>query len=156
MQEASLSRVDALLADYGSHHRTRGNLVCHFFGVTLIVYGLLALLGTFSLGIGGLTAAEALVAGAFLFYLALHPGLAFGVLAATLLLDAAARAVDDWRIGAAAFAVGWIFQAVGHARYERNAPAFFRNLVHLLVGPMFLVNELLKIRHPLHVANTPR
>lgn len=147
-----MSRVDALLADYGSHHRTRGNLVCHVFGVTLIIYGLLALLGEVPLGIGGLTAAEALIGGAFLFYLTLHPGLAFGVLAATVLLDAAARAVGDWRVGVGAFVIGWIFQAVGHARFEKNSPAFFRNLVHLLVGPMFLVNELLRIRRPMPAA----
>jgi uncharacterized membrane protein YGL010W len=35
-----MKRVDALLADYGSHHRARGNLVCHAFGITLIVFGI--------------------------------------------------------------------------------------------------------------------
>jgi uncharacterized membrane protein YGL010W len=141
-----MRRVDALLVDYGSHHRTRGNLICHVFGVTLIVYGLLSLLALIPIGPGGLTAAEGLLAGAFLFYLSLHPGLALGVLAAAGLLDVVVRAVDDWRIGVGAFVVGWIFQAVGHARFEKNSPAFFHNLVHLLVGPLFLVNELLKIR----------
>jgi hypothetical protein len=37
-----VKRVDALLTDYGSHHRTRGNLVCHAFGVTLIVFGIIS------------------------------------------------------------------------------------------------------------------
>jgi uncharacterized membrane protein YGL010W len=63
-------------------------------------------------------------------------------------IDVAARAIEGWRIGLAAFAVGWIFQGVGHAVYEKNRPAFFRNLLHLLVGPLFLMNELLKVRHP--------
>jgi uncharacterized membrane protein YGL010W len=49
-------------------------------------------------------------------------------------------------MGAAAFVLGWIFQAVGHAVYEKNSPAFFRNLVHLLVGPAYLVNKVLRIR----------
>jgi len=30
--------------------------------------------------------------------------------------------------------------------YERNRPAFFKNLVHLMVGPLFLMNELLRVR----------
>ncbi len=68
------------------------------------------------------------------------------MLGAFVLLDLAAPAVGDRRIGAAAFVVGWIFQAVGHAVYEKNRPAFFRNLLHLLVGPLFLVNELLGVR----------
>ena len=29
---------------------------------------------------------------------------------------------------------------------EHNRPAFFRNLVHLMVGPIFLVNEVVKAR----------
>ena len=75
------------------------------------------------------------------------------MLAVFVLLDLAARVVGDWRIGAAAFVVGWIFQAVGHAVYEKNRPAFFRNLLHLLVGPLFLINELLRLRR---VAPLPR
>ena len=39
-------RVDALLADYASYHRTRGNLICHAFGITLIVFGSVVLLRT--------------------------------------------------------------------------------------------------------------
>ena len=67
-------------------------------------------------------------------------------LAAFAVLDLAARAAGDWRGGLAAFVIGWVFQAVGHAVYEKNRPAFFKNLQHLLVGPLFLVNELLKVR----------
>jgi uncharacterized membrane protein YGL010W len=139
-----MKRVDAMLADYGSHHRTRGNLVCHVFGVTLIVFGIVSMLGTFRLG--PVTVAEILMAAAFLYYATLDFRLALGMLAAFALLDLAARAAGDWRIGLAAFVVGWIFQAVGHAVYERNRPAFFKNLVHLLVGPLFLMNELLRVR----------
>ena len=61
-------------------------------------------------------------------------------------LDVVARAVNDWRVGLIAFAVGWVFQGIGHAVYEKNSPAFLKNLVHLMVGPAFLLNELLKIR----------
>ena len=144
-----MKHVDALLADYGSYHRTRGNLVCHVLGVTLIVYGLLSLLGQIPLGVGGLTVAEAVLAAVFFYYLTLDVPLAFSFVVAAGLLDALARAVGDWRVGAAAFVAGWVFQAIGHARFEKNRPAFFRNLVHLLVGPLYLVNELLRIRRPI-------
>jgi len=63
-----------------------------------------------------------------------------------VLLDLAGRAAGDWRIGLAAFVLGWVFQGIGHARYEKNRPAFLKNLAHLMVGPLFLVNELLRIR----------
>jgi 2-hydroxy fatty acid dioxygenase len=139
-----MKRVDALLSDYGAHHRTRGNLICHAFGVTLIAWGIIAMLG--ALRVGPANLAELLIAGVVLYYATLDVALAGAMLGIFAILDLAARAVGDWRIGAAAFAVGWVFQAVGHAVYEKNHPAFFRNLLHLLVGPLFLANELLKIR----------
>ena len=45
-----------------------------------------------------------------------------------------------WRWALALFIVGWIFQFIGHA-IEGNQPAFFRNPVYLLVGPMWLVRR---------------
>ncbi len=141
-----MTRVDALLADYGSYHRTRGNLVCHAFGITLIVYGIVAFARELPLGAAGWTAAEVLIGAAFLFYAALSLPLAVTMAVETIALDALARVVADWRIGLAAFAVGWLFQGIGHARYEKNSPAFFKNLVHLMVGPIFLWNEVLGIR----------
>jgi uncharacterized membrane protein YGL010W len=38
------------------------------------------------------------------------------------------------------FIAGWIFQFVGHA-IEGNQPAFFKNPVYLLVGPLWLVRR---------------
>jgi uncharacterized membrane protein YGL010W len=141
-----MRKIDQLLADYGSHHRTRGNLVCHAFGITLIVFGALSLLGRIRMPPAGATAAEWLIAAAFVFYLVLDIPLAFAILVPLSAFDLIARAVSDWRIGLAAFAVGWVFQAVGHARFEHNRPAFFRNIVHLMIGPIFLVNEVVKAR----------
>ena len=140
-------RVDALLTDYASYHRTRGNLVCHFFGITLIVFGSVILLRTVRLpGAPSVSAAELLIGVVFLFYLTLDISLALVMLIEFALFDIAARAIADWRVGLAAFLLGWVFQGVGHARFERNSPAFFKNLAHLMVGPLFLANELLRIR----------
>jgi uncharacterized membrane protein YGL010W len=48
----------------------------------------------------------------------------------------------DWRWALGLFVVGWVFQFVGHA-IEGNSPAFFRNPVYLLVGPLWLVRRAL-------------
>ncbi len=40
------------------------------------------------------------------------------------------------------FALGWVAQLVGHARWERNKPTLASNLMALLVAPAFLVDEL--------------
>jgi uncharacterized membrane protein YGL010W len=141
-----MNRLDALLADYGSYHRTRGNLICHAFGITLILYGVLSLLLELRLPVARWTAAEVLIVSIVLFYLRLNATLAVTMLAEATLFDLLARAIADWRVGAVAFILGWIFQGIGHARFEKNRPAFLRNVVHLLVGPIFLWNELLRVR----------
>ncbi|HEY7113882.1 MAG TPA: Mpo1-like protein [Thermoanaerobaculia bacterium] len=141
-----MARLDELLSDYGSHHRTRGNLVCHAFGITLILYGVVSFLCLIPIPVGRWTGAEVAIVALVLFYLRLNAALALTMLAELTLFDLLARAVDDWRIGAVAFVLGWVFQAVGHARFEKNKPAFFKNLVHLFVGPVFLWNELLRLR----------
>ena len=63
-----MRRIDALLADYASSHRTRGNLACHAVGITLIVFGVLSMLHAIPLR-GPWTASEALLAAAFLVYM---------------------------------------------------------------------------------------
>lgn len=148
-----MRRIDALLGDYGASHRARGNLLCHAAGITLIVFGVLSMLHAIRIA-GPWTGSEALLAASFLFYLTLDVPLALAVLAAAVGLDLAARAAGGWGWGVAAFLLGWVFQAVGHAVYEKTSPAFFRNLVHLLVGPAYLVNEALRIRKAPPVSRT--
>ena len=46
----------------------------------------------------------------------------------------------SWRWALALFIIGWILQFVGHA-IEGNQPAFFKNPVYLLIGPLWLVRR---------------
>ena len=46
----------------------------------------------------------------------------------------------SWRWALALFVGGWVLQFVGHA-IEGNQPAFFRNPVYLLVGPVWLARR---------------
>ncbi len=48
----------------------------------------------------------------------------------------------SWRWALALFVVGWILQFVGHA-IEGNQPAFFRNPLYLIVGPVWLARRAL-------------
>jgi uncharacterized membrane protein YGL010W len=144
-----MKRIDELLSDYAAYHSTRGNVTCHFVGIPLIIFGILSMLQLIKFGaVAGfpLTAAEALIVIVSLYYFTLDVRLAIGMLISTTLIDLAAFAVADWRIGLAAFIVGWIFQGIGHAVYEKRSPAFTKNLLHLLVGPIFLVNEAFHVR----------
>jgi len=48
----------------------------------------------------------------------------------------------SWRWALALFVAGWVFQFLGHA-IEGNSPAFFRNPVYLVVGPLWLARRAL-------------
>lgn len=139
-----MKRVDALLSDYRDYHRARGNVICHFAGIPAIILGMLSLLQL--LHFGPITAAEILILAATIFYFTLDYRLALGMLIVTCLLDGLAYVIADWRVGLGVFVLGWIFQGIGHAVYEKRSPAFLRNLVHLLVGPLFLLNEAFHFR----------
>lgn len=151
-----MSRVDRLLSDYAFYHQTRGNLVCHAFGIPLITYAILALLLLLRLPSTPITTAEILIALSFVYYLTLDFRLAISMLLAAGSLDLAARYMHHTPVAIAAFIVGWIFQAIGHAVYEKRSPAFLRNLVHLLIGPIFLLNELFRFRPVATAAPSPR
>ncbi len=48
--------------------------------------------------------------------------------------------IFNWRLALTMFALGWILQFVGHA-IEGNQPAFFKNPIYLLVGPLWLLRR---------------
>ena len=127
--------------DYAAHHATPGNKLCHSIGIPLIVLSTFALLGKlelFRLGGFTVTAAELVLVAVTLYYLTLDRTLALMMAAASVLLDAAGRFLGLWP-ALAVFVLGWILQFVGHYVYERRSPAFFRNLTHLLVGPLWIL-----------------
>jgi uncharacterized membrane protein YGL010W len=149
MTSGDLRNADFLLQDYAQYHRTKGNILCHFFGIWMIVYGILAfllLVPIVSISRFQLTAAELLIALSVAYYVVLDPRLALSMLVTVSILDFAARAANSPMLALILFVAGWIFQAIGHAVFEKNSPAFLKNLVHLMIGPIFLLNEILHIR----------
>jgi uncharacterized membrane protein YGL010W len=133
--------LQSYFADYAAHHGTSGNRLCHMIGIPLIVLSIFILLGKVPLfAVGGftVTAGEVLLVAATVYYLSLDAPLALMMAAASALLLALGRPLPLW-LGWALFAFGWILQFVGHYVYEKRSPAFFRNLTHLLVGPLWIL-----------------
>ena len=131
----------AHFADYAAFHGTPGNRACHFVGIPLIVVSLFALLAAVPLlSLDGVTVtlAEVLLAATTVYYLTLDPVLAAFMLAVSVVMDLVGRRIP-LGVALVLFVVGWIFQFVGHYVYEKRAPAFYRNLAHLLVGPLWIL-----------------
>jgi len=141
-----------LLSQYATYHRDRRNIVTHFVGVPMIVFGVGVLLARLHLSVPGLDLTAAWIAfclaGAW--YLSRRGPLSLGlaVTAATGVLIALAHGVAgggvfswlSWGVGA--FAIGWVIQFIGHY-YEGRKPAFVDDIVGLLVGPLFVTAEAL-------------
>jgi uncharacterized membrane protein YGL010W len=72
------------------------------------------------------------------YYLTLDLPLAAFMLAAYAILAALGRFLSP-PSALALFVLGWILQGVGHYVYEKNSPAFFRNLVHLAIGQLWIL-----------------
>jgi uncharacterized membrane protein YGL010W len=130
-----------------------GNEICHSFGIPFIVVSVLGLLSSWVIG-------PASILGSPL--LRVDGGLILWAISALYYL------LLDWRMGLSfsfvtlggyffgrtlpsgalwtLFVIGWILQGIGHARYEKKSPAFFRNLTHLMIGPLWIFARITQIR----------
>jgi len=130
--------ISVLFADYASHHQTKGNKWFHRFGIPLIMLS----------GIGMLTrvpiAAIALIVASEIVYAILDWRLAAIMLVVSAAFYFAGAMIPFW-INAALFVVGWILQFVGHSVYEKRQPAFLTNAMHLLVGPLWILNDVVHV-----------
>ena len=141
-----------LLTQYAQYHRDRRNISTHFIGVPMIVFAVGVLLSRPGFMVGGLMLSPAWVLFALvtLWYLTrgeLVLGMAASAGMAVLLLLAhrVPGGLGPWLgWGLGFFVVGWLIQFVGHY-YEGRKPAFADDAVGLLVGPMFVVMELLAL-----------
>src|SRR5262245_59685299 len=127
--------------DYAAHHGTPGNKLCHSIGIPLIVLSTFAMLGKLELfAVGGftVTAAELVLAAVTAYYFTLDRALALMMAATSAVMIVAGRFLGLWP-AVELFVFGWILQFIGHYVYEKRSPAFFRNLTHLLVGPLWIL-----------------
>lgn len=131
------------IVDFDTYHRTRGNRLCHLVGVPAIAAAALGALAKLEVPVVGLDAGVLLLAATLLLDLFLNVRIALGVLVLGAALYAGARSLS-FEVLAVLFAVGWFFQLVGHRVFERNAPAFVDNVVHLFVGPRWIVNRVVR------------
>jgi uncharacterized membrane protein YGL010W len=145
--------INEWLGGYSQDHRNPINILIHWICVPLILWTVIAALWVVpvpaALGRAGLWAGLAIFA-AMLFYLRLSRSLAFGMLAAFVLLGAVTEAL--YRVLGPAtllwaalvvFVAAWIAQFVGH-HIEGRRPAFLTDLAYLLIGPAWLVAKIMR------------
>jgi uncharacterized membrane protein YGL010W len=143
-----------LMVQYAHYHRDRRNIATHLVGIPLIflAFGVLLQGPSWRVADQLVTLAWALWALTSLWYLS-RGDLLLGVATSVVngVLIALAHEVPPlaqdlglavWQAGLGLFVIGWVLQFIGHY-FEGRKPAFVDDLVGLLVGPMFVVGEVL-------------
>ncbi len=152
MVEVEMKTVLEQLAQYKSVHLNKKNMQTHFIGIPLIILAITLLLSlhrmqlTISADLSlSYTPAMVVFALTLIYYLKLHFKLALAMLlyfTINLYIAELMSSIDQlfW-LAIAIFVVGWILQFIGHY-YEKAKPAFFDDLIGLIIGPFFLVAEV--------------
>ena len=137
-----------LFTEYASYHSDRRNRTCHVIGIPLIVLGILGLMSMVRLGPVNLAIVAA--AATLIYYAAIDVrGAVISLVVFVVLYLVAVRLT--WELNLAAFILGWVFQLIGH-RFEGTKPKFLENLIYLLIGPLYIFEEVLgAIVRPKHV-----
>jgi uncharacterized membrane protein YGL010W len=139
------------LAFYAQYHRDPRNCIAHYLGIPMLFVAAILPLEATRIAIGGyvLPLGMLLTLPAVIGWIVLDFGV--GVTLALLLcpLFAVAELIVGtgsslvlWSSAAVLFVVGWSFQFMGHAVFERRRPAFVDDLSQALIGPMFVVAKL--------------
>lgn len=143
-------RLNRYFSDYSKFHKTPGNKATHYIGITLIVLSLLGLLSQYgnfqplgSTSLLRLDAAVGLLVLGLFWYLWLDWKIAIPfifVLTGMYFIGRALPSHMNWIL----FIAGWILQGIGHYCFEKKSPAFFKNLTHLLIGPLWIFSRIIR------------
>lgn len=144
-----MKTIEENLTQYAAYHRDRRNIATHFVGVPMIVFAVVLALATIAIPAGSMvvTAAAATCLAASIYYLRQDLVLGATLAIALFLMCAAASEIIARTSSATAlglalgvFVVGWALQFLGH-RFEGMKPAFYDDLMQLLIGPLFVCAE---------------
>lgn len=135
--------MSQLMEDYASFHSHPMNRLTHEVAIPLIVFHIVAMLDWVQLGswtVAGhpVTLAPVVMIIPALWYAWMAPRLSPLIILPMVLCLPLGRITPTWLVVAIAI-VAWAIQFAGHLVWEKRSPAFFGNLVHLLVGPIFFV-----------------
>jgi uncharacterized membrane protein YGL010W len=131
------------LTEYDESHRNPTNIKIHVVAVPLIYFSIVALLYSVALPLG--TLAHLIMIPVLLFYFSLSLAVGAWMTAFSVICLGVSYGIDQSIGNLAAIAIGifviaWIFQFIGH-KIEGKKPSFFKDLVFLLIGPVWTLSH---------------
>lgn len=147
--------LDQFLTEYGETHRAPANQKIHFICVPAIFISTLALGWLVNLGLLGVQGAagewinlSTVAGGLILLFFYARLGLraagwmiAWFAISIGFIFMVQASPMPLWAVAGGIWIAAWIAQLVGH-NIEGAKPSFLDDLVFLLIGPLFVLDEL--------------
>ena len=142
--------------DYAADHRHPMNRLTHKIAIPLIVFHIVAMLDWVKLPVPPVEIAGVVVhasLGHVIYlagvgwYLTLHVPLAL-VMAVLMAACFPLGAITPKPVVVGIAVVGWLVQLAGHSVFEKNRPAFVKNMLQALIGPLFFVAVVLGVYRP--------
>jgi uncharacterized membrane protein YGL010W len=134
--------------EYTQYHQTKGNVMTHYIGIPLIMCALFGLFAFVTFGnpslAGGLFQPDlgfVLLVLVFFWYLSVDWKISVPFFFVMLGLYFIGRSLS-YQVLISFFVVGWIFQLIGHEKYEKRKPAFMDNFIHTLIGLLYICEKL--------------
>ena len=143
--------LQEVLQSYAAYHRNSINNICHWIGIPIISFSLLAMTNWLYIGITGLTIScnWLILAAALIYYFRLDRALGLIMGVAMLPITAALSLLVGhsptllsfaWVMGF--FIAGWAIQFIGHL-FERRRPAFTDNIGQLASAPLYILCKII-------------
>jgi len=138
------------MAEYGESHQNKTNQMIHKVCVPLITWSVLALLWVMPVPalfaeVPFLNWAVVFSIAALLFYATLSWKMFWGMLIQSFLMLGICYQIERvgglWQIALVVFGLAWIGQFIGH-KIEGKKPSFFKDLLFLLIGPLWVLRFL--------------
>lgn len=139
----SSRRIDELLNHYAQSHQHPLNERIHFVAIPLIMLSLIGLMFSLSSLL-----AYGFVLASMVYYLRLSVPFTVAMGVWSVILLSVVNAMGEQRLSwcVAIFVGAWILQFIGH-QIEGKKPSFFEDIQYLWVGPLFVLQPLLRKFH---------
>ncbi|MCT4641247.1 MAG: DUF962 domain-containing protein [Bacteriovoracaceae bacterium] len=142
-----MSKLDSLMAKYAISHQNHTNKLIHIICVPAIMFSIIGIL--MCVPLFKFNTAYILIIGASIYYFTLSKKY-FGIMLPIVLVMylaniMIARSANLFVISISIFVISWIFQFIGH-KIEGKKPSFLDDLHFLLIGPLWVIKTLFKLK----------
>jgi uncharacterized membrane protein YGL010W len=142
-----MDRLNAYLNEYAESHQNRINILIHKICVPVIMFSVLGIFKALPVPASWplwLDWSVILLVPAFAFYASLKSARVIGamvVMTAPMIFILESLRPRFFLLSLGLFMIAWIFQFIGH-KIEGKKPSFLKNLLFLLVGPVWVMKSL--------------